>query len=261
MFITGYYEFEIIVRKLIRTQTEERIIHRRYSDIEWLHEGLLRHNPGCRIINLPEKSFWANLNVNNVQLLENRKKQIEEYLNYINSHKFLSQNPNYTLFLSDEFEKNKNDTSNKSSFYDKFMNLTHSLPSVFKTPKMKGLAAIEGDDKLDKERENLVRLLKAIVDLKKFMNEYIKFNEEKAEAIKNLHYSAKNLNYVSLDYKNAMDFSYEEEEEKNTKVKADKSISKNMDILNLLYEKNKNYCNLIISNIPDQIEVYTSLII
>ncbi len=255
MLIAGHYEFEILIKNYKSNNISEKTIFRRYSDIEWLHEGLIKHNPGCRILNLPEKSFWANLNVNNIQLLEKRRKQIEEYLNYINSHNYLSINPYYLLFLSEEFDKNKNENIKKTSFYDKFVNLTSSIPTVFKTPKMKGLSVIEGDDKLEKERQNLVRLLKAVVDLKKYMQEYIRINEEKTEAIKNLHFSAKNLNYFSLDYKKEINFSQDDEDERNSKSKMDKSISKNLDILNLFYEKNKTYCNLIVANIPDQIEV------
>jgi len=256
MLIAGHYEFEIIIKTFKSSNLTEKTIYRRYSDIEWLHEGLIKHNPGCRILNLPEKSFWANLNVNNVQLLEKRKKQIEEYLNYINNHKYLSINPNYLLFLSDDFERNKNaENIKKTSFYDKFVNLTSSIPSVFKTPKMKGLSVIEGDERLEKERENLVRLLKAIEDLEKYMKEYIKINEDKTEAIKNLHFAVKNLNYVSLDYRNGMMCGVDDEDEKHSKIKIDKTISKNLDILNMFYEKNKTYCNLIISNVPDQIEV------
>jgi hypothetical protein len=108
---------------------------------------------------------------------------------------------------------------------------------------------------LEKERENLVRLLKAIEDLEKYMKEYIKINENKTEAIKNLHFAVKNLNYVSLDYRNGVMSGPNDEEEKHSKMKIDKNISKNLDILNMFYEKNKTYCNLIVSNVPDQIEV------
>jgi hypothetical protein len=165
MLITGYYEFEIIIKKFFKSQCTDRKIYRRYSDIEWLQEGLLKLNPGCRIQQLPEKSVWCNLNVNNNQMLENRKKHIEEYLNYINNHKYLSQNPYYTLFIIHDFDKSKLEVK-QISLYDKLAGLKDYLPEVFsRQSKMSGLSHIEDNNNLEKERENLVRLMKAVNDL------------------------------------------------------------------------------------------------
>lgn len=165
MLITGYYEFEIAIKSSF--YNHDLKIYRRYSDIEWLHEGLIKYNPGCRIPQLPEKSIWCNLNVNNNQVLEKRRMQIENYLNYINKHKYLSQNTYYKLFISNDFDKSKLENNNKqSSFYDKITGLKDYLPDVFnKQIKMSGLSHIEDNTRLEKERENLVRLSKAINDL------------------------------------------------------------------------------------------------
>jgi hypothetical protein len=164
MLITGYYEFEIVIKKLLKSQWSDKTIYRRYSDIEWLHEGLIKINPGCRIPQLPEKSVWCNLNVNNNQMLENRKKHIEVYLNYINGHKYLSENPYFTLFTSDEFDKTKLEVK-QTSIYDRLSGLKDYLPVFSKQSKMSGLNHIENNTKLEKERENLVRLMKAVNDL------------------------------------------------------------------------------------------------
>lgn len=73
----------------------------RFSDIEWLHQGLLDYNPGCLIPKLPEKNFWANLYFDTSEFLNKRMKEIDVYLTYINSHKHLNKNPMYIAFLSD----------------------------------------------------------------------------------------------------------------------------------------------------------------
>jgi hypothetical protein len=255
MLITGHYEFEILIPPLNKNKSDEKTIYRRYSDIEWLHEGLLKFNPGCRIMNLPEKSFWANLNFNNTQLIEKRKNQIEDYLNYIYKHNYLSLNPNFQIFISEDFEKIKNENIKTISTYEKFVNISNIIPSVFKSQKVKGLSAIEDNSKIEKERENLIRLLKAINDLYLNMEEYIKYNEVKTDAIKNLQFAAKNAKYFTLEYKEMQCVFEEDDEMEDVKKNENKSIIKNLAIINEFYEKNKLYCNLIHSNILDQLEV------
>ena len=57
--------------------------------------------------------------VNNDQLLEKRKKQIEEYLNYINNHKYLNKNPIFITFFTEEFEQYKKDQIKKERIIEK----------------------------------------------------------------------------------------------------------------------------------------------
>jgi len=260
MLITGHYEFEILIKTL--ANYKERIIFRRFSDIEWLHKGLVKYNPGCRIPIIPEKNLWANLNVNNDQLIEKRKKLIEEYLNYINRHIFLSLNPNYIIFLSDDFEKNRIDNDKKDTLYEKITHYTSKIPSIFKSEKMKGLTSIDDNKKLEKDRENLVRLLKAVNDLKINMQEFLKINEEKTEAVKNLLLSAKKIQNVSLDFnysvsilENNSSISSSMDDDNFQLSKTDKTISKNLEIINSFYEKNKLFQNLVVSSVRDQLEV------
>lgn len=255
MLIAGHYEFEIIVRKFMgkKNNYDEKTIYRRFSDIEWLHDGLLKYNPGCRIPPLPEKNIWCNLNVNNNSMLEKRRKHIEEYLNYINSHKYLSQNPHYVTFLIEDFEKIRAESDTKTSILNRISNMANHFP-MFKQVKMKGLSTIEDNMKLEKERENLVRLAKATDFLFINMKEYIKINEEKTEAIKSILFSTKNLNYNSLDFNKSNDFE-DENQNGNSSSKIDKTINKNYELINNYYEKNKIFYNLVVSNIIDQLEV------
>ena len=59
----------------------------------------MEKNPGCKIIDIPEKNVWCNLKVNNNESLEIRRKQIENYLNYINKHLYLMKNSSFKEFI------------------------------------------------------------------------------------------------------------------------------------------------------------------
>ena len=98
--------------------------------MEILHDGLLKLNPGCRIPNLPEKSIWCNLYLNNDNALEKRKNQIENYLHLIMNHKFLHNNSIFKIFLSDEMENYKNYLSRNKKGID-----TNNLLKYLKTLK------------------------------------------------------------------------------------------------------------------------------
>jgi hypothetical protein len=256
MLITGYYEFEIVLTPVGEKQLgkDSKTIYRRFSDIEWLHEGLLKYNPGCKIPLLPEKNIWSNLNVNNDAFLEKRRLNIEEYLNYISKHKFLSLNPNYLNFISNDFDSKKGEQNKTvtSSFYDNLSNLTSFLP-IFKQNKMKGLRTIESDESLESERKNFVRLLKAISDLNINITEYMKINSEKGEAMKNIVMSSKNLKYSSLEFKEDEQIRNSEDDSEQSQI--DKSIKKNIEIISNYHEKNTHFFNMVTSSVPDQINV------
>lgn len=257
MLITGHYQFQILIKYL--SKNSEKTIYRRFSDIEWLHDGLLKYNPGSRIPNLPEKNIWANLSVNNDQILEKRRKHIEEYLNYISNHKFLNLNPNFEIFISENYDKSKGE-NNGSTFYEKMTTMGSSITTIFKSQTMKGLTFIENNEKLDGDRENLVRLLKAIQELNINMKDYVKINEEKLDAIKNLMISNKNIESYSLDYEDNFSESKEDDDDDSNKKEggnrsSDKALSKNLNIISDFYEKNKNFYNMIEENICDQIDV------
>lgn len=118
--ISGYYEFEIFIkeRALINNdnnQITERKIFRRFSDIELLHNCLIQSLPGCLIPPLPSKSFWMNVYVsNNQNTIQVRKKQIEDYLMYIITHKYLSVSQVFQSFISDQFAQYKKTTQGQS---------------------------------------------------------------------------------------------------------------------------------------------------
>ncbi len=160
-------------------------------------------------------------------------------------------NPKFVIFLSNDFERNKNEGGNNSSFLDRISNF-NIIPSMMRTQKTIGLSKIEDNKKLDKDRENLVRLLRATSDLYTSMKEHVKINEEKTEAIRNIIFSTKNIQNYSLDYNISQIRSDDDDEGSQN----DKTIGKNMEIITSYYEKNKIFFSLLSLNILDQLEVF-----
>ena len=55
---------------------------------------------------------------NNLEGVNIRKKKMENFLNYINKHYYLSKNPVFLIFISDDFELYKNEIREGVTFFD-----------------------------------------------------------------------------------------------------------------------------------------------
>ena len=55
---------------------------------------------------------------NNLEGVNIRKKKMENFLNYINKHNYLSRNPVFLIFISDDFERYKNEIREGVTFFD-----------------------------------------------------------------------------------------------------------------------------------------------
>ncbi len=97
-----YYAYEIIVKK----KGENGILQilstfkRRYSDFEELQKDLEKFNPGCKILELPEKHISANLPFTNEDYIAKRMEGLDKYLRYLIKHKHLKTNTALNKFLS-----------------------------------------------------------------------------------------------------------------------------------------------------------------
>jgi hypothetical protein len=144
---------------------EQITILRRFSDIEWLHYELLKNNPGCRIPDLPEKNVKFNSAFINENDLNLRKKGIQDYLNYIANHKYLSSNHFYEEFISQDFKRNAT-AKTISNLITGVSGLKTSVLGLFgkNNTIRKGSDSIEGNKALEKERDYLIKLYYAIAD-------------------------------------------------------------------------------------------------
>ena len=271
MLITGHYEFEIVVLKDNGTETK---IFRRFSDIEWLHKGLIKENPGCKILPLPEKSMWCNLNLNNNQELEKRQQSIETYLNYVGKHQYLPRNPYFVQFISPNYSLSKmkeednsyiNNESNKpKGIMGKVYGLASYLPAwgISKPQtKKKEESIYDSDPEVKVGKENFDRLLTGTKDLIESITKHLEINKKKTESIGNLVQLAKQMNYKGIDYKRINDDSKDDfggGEESRSKDKDDKlkPLEHNLEVLNSYYNKSLSYQNKIESNILSKLKEY-----
>lgn len=228
LFITGHYVFEIKI--IERKSAKERLIERRFSEMEWLNKNLIKTDPGCRIPFLPEKNVWCKLNLNNEAELEIRKEKIQAYLTYINHHKYLSKNPYFQIFLSDSFKVSDNeilDENQKISKIDNqkkesgkgflsggksiFKKMAYYMPTNIPfyggglSSQSSGSSQLKNPFDIsqvsyDDEKENFIRMQKGIDDLTKNFKESIVINETKIKALSEFIENAKSLKDINFDY-------------------------------------------------------------
>ena len=267
MLITGHYEFEIVVKN----KGTETKIFRRFSDIEWLHKGLIKENPGCKILPLPEKSMWCNLNLNNNQELEKRQQSIETYLNYVGNHKYLSRNSYFRQFTDQNYslskmkEEDNSYTNNESNKPKGIMGKVYGLASYLPAwgiskpqTKRKEESIYDSDPEVKVGKEKFDRLLTGTKDLIESITKHLEINEKKTESIGNLVQLAKQMNYKGIDYKRINDDSKDDfggGEESRSKDKDDK-LKHNLEVLNSYYNKSLSYQNKIESNILSKLKEY-----
>ena len=267
MLITGHYEFEIVVKN----KGTETKIFRRFSDIEWLHKGLIKQNPGCKILPLPEKSMWCNLNLNNNQELEKRQQSIETYLNYVGNHKYLSRNSYFRQFTDQNYSLSKmkeednsytnNERNKPKGIMGKVYGLASYLPAwgISKPQtKRKEESIYDSDPEVKVGKEKFDRLLTGTKDLIESITKHLEINEKKTESIGNLVQLAKQMNYKGIDYKRINDDSKDDfgrGEESRSKDKDDK-LKHNLEVLNSYYNKSLSYQNKIESNILSKLKEY-----
>lgn len=99
----SYHSYKITTKKESRAYT----VDRRFSDVEWLHTQLVGKFKGLMIPPLPEKAFVRN---KDDLFVEERRKQMESYLNVINKHSVLSTAMAFKVLTqtpNDSFSKTK----------------------------------------------------------------------------------------------------------------------------------------------------------
>ena len=207
LLISGYYEFEILFTKkdvLSDKILIQRTLYRSYHDIEILYQGLILYNPGCLIPKLPGNSEGILTKEN----IEEKKNMLENYLGYICKHIYLSKNPIFLIFISDEFERyrdkineNKNESFSIYSLVKLYLNESYKLSKNFiyskllsssssnnETYNINGNLSIEISDK--RLRNEKLRLEKIVSGTEKFitsLGDEIASVSQKIESMKNLN--------------------------------------------------------------------------
>ena len=207
LLISGYYEFEILFTKKDINLDKiiiQRTIYRSYHDMEILYQGLILYNPGCLIPKLPPKGQSEGGKDN----IEEIKRMLENYLGYICKHIYLSKNPIFLIFISDEFERYRdkiNENNNESfsiySLVKLCFNESYKYSKNLISNKLK--SSSNANNEIDNSNSNLsieisdkrlrdekIRLEKIITGTEKFISslgEEITSVSQKIESMKNLN--------------------------------------------------------------------------
>ena len=207
LLISGYYEFEILFTKKDINLDKiliQRTIYRSYHDMEILYQGLILYNPGCLIPKLPPQGQSEGGKDN----IEEIKRMLENYLGYICKHIYLSKNPIFLIFISDEFERYRdkiNENNNESfsiySLVKLCFNESYKYSKNFISNKLK--SSSNANNEIDNSNSNLsieisdkrlrdekIRLEKIITGTEKFISslgEEIASVSQKIESMKNLN--------------------------------------------------------------------------
>jgi hypothetical protein len=172
----GFYIFNIRVN----IKSNPYTIKRRFSDIEWLNKNIIRYSKGCRLPKLPEKTLWVNISIHKDNIVKTRKLQIQEYLDFIINHKYLSLNPYFEKFIANTNILIKDDTDEKSSIFNKIVNY---FPSNFFFKFSK--TSVNQEDSIYDNNDKLYfqRLSKGINEIIKQYEEYYKININKTDSL------------------------------------------------------------------------------
>ena len=207
LLISGYYEFEILFTKKDINLDKiliQRTIYRSYHDMEILYQGLILYNPGCLIPKLPHQGQSEGGKDN----IEEIKRMLENYLGYICKHIYLSKNPIFLIFISDEFERYRdkiNENNNESfsiySLVKLCFNESYKYSKNLISNKLK--SSSNANNEIDNSNSNLsieisdkrlrdekIRLEKIITGTEKFISslgEEIASVSQKIESMKNLN--------------------------------------------------------------------------
>ncbi|CAG9332159.1 unnamed protein product [Blepharisma stoltei] len=106
----GYKSYHVYTI-FTRINEESFRVNRRFRDLEWLNDILRERYKGFSIPPLPDKSF---LFKNNNKFLEQRRKEIEQYLVLLSRHPILKESPPFKLFLECPDEKFDKEQQNLS---------------------------------------------------------------------------------------------------------------------------------------------------
>lgn len=249
MLITGHYEFEIVITE---NEQNKQTIFRRFSDIEWLYEVLIKENPGCCIPNLPEKSIWYNLSINNNQELEHRKLSIKSFLDYIYKHKYLSKNQNFQNFISPSFHPSIKGES-KGIVGKMYSGVSSYIPSFWSAStktvnsQKEYEIIISKNESLIKQGEYFQTLSSSVNEMMNNIKQHIEIHKKRNNALHDFCKFTSEMNYNGLDYEKSIkpDNSIEQEYKKEERIP---ELNTSIQLLKLINEKNMEY----VSEVEDE---------
>ncbi|KQK10724.1 sorting nexin 1 isoform X1 [Brachypodium distachyon] len=103
--VQSYISYRVITKtNLPEFEGPEKIVIRRYSDFEWLHDRLVEKYKGFFIPPLPEKNAVEKFRFSK-EFIELRRQALDLFINRIASHPELKQSEDFRIFLQADEEK------------------------------------------------------------------------------------------------------------------------------------------------------------
>ncbi|XP_020096696.1 sorting nexin 1 [Ananas comosus] len=103
--VQSYISYRVITKtNLPEFEDSEKIVIRRYSDFEWLHDRLAEKYKGFFIPPLPEKSTVEKFRFS-AEFIETRRQALDMFINRVASHPELRKSEDLKIFLQEDEEK------------------------------------------------------------------------------------------------------------------------------------------------------------
>ncbi|KAF0918544.1 hypothetical protein E2562_025148 [Oryza meyeriana var. granulata] len=117
--VQAYISYRVITKtNLPEFEGQEKIVIRRYSDFEWLHDRLAEKYKGIFIPPLPEKNAVEKFRFSK-EFIELRRQALDLFVNRIASHPELKQSEDFRIFLQADEEKMDRARSYESGLFKK----------------------------------------------------------------------------------------------------------------------------------------------
>jgi len=107
----------------------DTVVRRRFSDFEFLQNQLLLQYGGCILPVLPEKNFWACLNLEGSEYVKLRVKRLTKYLTTLMANSSIRTSKELKLFLfvdSNDFAEHKGEFEEKVRVEDRVYSFLQS---------------------------------------------------------------------------------------------------------------------------------------
>ncbi|KAJ4810967.1 Sorting nexin 1 [Rhynchospora pubera] len=117
--VQSYISYRVITKSnMTEFEGPEKIVIRRYSDFEWLHDKLAEKYKGIFIPPLPEKSAVEKFRFS-AEFIEMRRQALDVFINRIASHPVLRKSEDLRTFLLEEEERMERIRSIEAGIFSK----------------------------------------------------------------------------------------------------------------------------------------------
>ncbi|KAF3332042.1 sorting nexin 1 isoform X1 [Carex littledalei] len=158
--VQSYISYRVITKSnMTEFEGPEKIVIRRYSDFEWLHDKLAEKYKGIFIPPLPEKSAVEKFRFS-AEFIEMRRQGLDVFINRIASHPVLRKSEDLRTFLLEEEERMERIRSIEAGIFSK---KSSDIFQMFKDVQSKVSDVVLGKEKPVEESDPEYEKLKTYI--------------------------------------------------------------------------------------------------